>query len=89
MNWYVEELGEFYECAETSMVYFDPASGNTHQLGDFAAYIVKKLSSGPMTTSDLIEKISPDVDSSDLAEISRALPALLEHLVSLDIVCLS
>ena len=86
MQWHVEVMGEFYECEETSIVYYDPANGDTHLLNEFAGHIVKLLSSEPMSTEQLVEQISPDIDPTELKDMAAQLPALLNELLSFDII---
>ena len=87
MLWHADSLGEFYDCNEDTTVYFHPASGNTHLLSNFAAYLLQQLAQQqPLGLDQLITKISPDIDSQDLPELSRALPEILGELVALDVI---
>ena len=86
MLWHVSPLGEFYNSGESTTVYFDPASGDTHLISNFAAYLLQQLALQPMGLDQLIDLISPDIDPQDLPELSQTLPALIEELMALDVI---
>lgn len=86
MHWRVENIGEFYHCGEQMVVYFNPATGDTHLISDFAAYLVKNIADQPMNLEQLIQRISPDITPEDLAELEQAVPAMLADLHTLDII---
>ena len=85
MKWQLDCMGRFYDPGEGMVVYFDPASGDTHLISDFAAYLVRQFTDQPMDMGTLIEKISPDIDPGDLFELTQATPDVLAELVTLDI----
>jgi len=85
MKWQIDSVGQFYDPGEDMAVYFDPASGDTHLISHFAAYLIRQFSDQPMGIEALIKQISPDIDPSDLIELTQATPDLLEELVTLDI----
>ena len=85
MKWQIDSIGQFYDPGEGMVVYFDPASGDTHLISDFAAYLVRQFTGQPMDMGTLIDQISPDIDPGDLFELTQATPAVLAELVSLDI----
>jgi hypothetical protein len=67
------------------VVYFDSHSGDTHLIGDFAAYIMQQLDYQPLTTEQLVDKISPMIESSNIPELATAVTGVLEELLALDI----
>jgi PqqD family protein of HPr-rel-A system len=86
MRWRVHSRGRFYDANEDTVVYFDSHSGDTHLLSDFAAYIIQQLADHPLTVDELIDRISPNVESSVDAGLNQAVQAVLDELVSLEIV---
>ena len=78
-------MGQFYDPGEDMAVYFDPASGDTHLISHFAAYLIQQFTDQPMEIEALIKQISPDIDPVDLLELTQATPDVLEELVTLDI----
>jgi PqqD family protein of HPr-rel-A system len=86
MRWYVSTLGEFYNCEEDTVVYFDPSSGDTHLLNQFAAHLIGLLSYKSLDIEQLTEQISQDIDQPDLPELRLAIPNVLDELVALDII---
>jgi PqqD family protein of HPr-rel-A system len=85
MKWRRESSGRFYDANESSVVYFDSHSGDTHLLSDFAAHVVQQFGDQPLSTEQLIDKIMPTIDAGDADQLTDALPAVLEELVTLDI----
>jgi len=86
MRWHVDSLGDFYNCNEATVAYFDRASGDTHLLGEFAAYLLQSLAAQPMDTPQLIAHLSQDTDAVDLAELERTVPEMLDELMALDVI---
>jgi PqqD family protein of HPr-rel-A system len=85
MKWQVDTMGLFYDADEGTTVYFDPASGDTHLISDFSAYLIQQFAEQPLGMEALIARISPDLAPEDLAEMTQATPDLLAELVALDI----
>jgi PqqD family protein of HPr-rel-A system len=85
MKWRLDSMGRFYDPAEGTVVYFDSHSGDTHLLSDFAAYIMQQLDDQPLTTEELVDKISPMIELSNLPDLATAVSGVLEELVALDI----
>ncbi len=85
MEWKIDKPGQFYDCGEPGVVYFDPSTGDTHLLSAFAAFLIQKIADNPGGTDAIIESISPELDPTDLAASTDALPGLLDELVSLEI----
>ena len=79
-------VGRVYDANEDRVVYYDPASGDTHLLSDFAAYIVTQFSDRSMSTEELVKKIKPQTESADIDELEDAVLSVLNELVALDIV---
>ena len=86
MRWSVETRGEFFDCNESTVVYFDPASGITHLLSAFAAHLVLLLADNPMDTQLLIETASAQVESQGASNLDRSVPEILDELAALDII---
>jgi PqqD family protein of HPr-rel-A system len=85
MKWRKDSRGRVYDANEGTVVYFDSHSGDTHLLSDFAAYIMQQFDDQPLTTGDLVNKISPTIDSGDIPDLTEAVSGVLEELVALDI----
>ena len=85
MKWRVDSLGRIYDPGEDKVVYFDPASGDTHLIGSFAAYLIQQLSGRELSTDELVTLVSPDIDPEDQTEMTGAIPKILEALVDMDI----
>ena len=85
MKWRIDSMGRFFDAGEGMVVYFDPASGDTHLVSDFAAYLIQQFTDQPMDIEELINRISPDIDSGDLLEMTEATPDVLAELVTLDV----
>ena len=90
MKWQIYSLGQFYDCSEGMVVYFDSASGDTHLINDFAAYLIKQIANlnRPVCNEELITLITADIEPADLSELTLAIPDILSELVALDIVAL-
>lgn len=88
MKWQIDSAGRFYECGEETAIYFDPASGNTHLISDFAAYLARQLADAgqPLDTAEIIELVRIDIEAEDLPELSLAVPGILNALADLGIV---
>ena len=88
MSWNIDSVGLFYACDEGMVVYFDPASGDTHLVSDFAAYLIQRIAeeSRPVDSEELISLIADDIEPTDLPELIQAIPEILAELNSLDII---
>lgn len=88
MKWRSGSSGHTYDCGEDVVVYFDSASGDTHLISEFAAFIMRKISDAgsPLDVQGIIELITDDIEEQDLPELSLAIPEILTELVALDIV---
>ena len=85
MKWRIDSMGRFYDPDEDTVVYFDSHSGDTHLLSDFAAYVMRQLDDQPLTTEELVNRISPAIGSSDIPELTMAVSGVLEELVALEV----
>lgn len=85
MKWRKDSRGRVYDASEGTVVYFDSNSGDTHLLSDFAAYVIQQFDDRPLTTGDLVNKISPTVDSGNVQDLTEAISGVLEEFVALDI----
>jgi hypothetical protein len=88
MKWQVTSPGEFYDCGEDKVVYFDPASGDTHLVSDFAAFILKQMAaqSRALDSGEISDLVKGEIEPEDLPELSQLIPEILRELASLDIV---
>jgi len=85
MMWRVHSKGRLYDANESTVVYFDSYSGDTHLLSDFAGYVMQQLSNQPLTTEELIDRISPSIDSGEFPDLATVVADVLEELLILDI----
>jgi PqqD family protein of HPr-rel-A system len=85
MKWRRHSVGRFYDPNESTVVYFDSHSGDTHLLSDFAAYLMQQIGDQPVTTEELVHKVSPRIESADISELRETISGVLEELVALDI----
>jgi PqqD family protein of HPr-rel-A system len=85
MKWQRNTVGQFYDPHESTVVYFDTLCGDTHLLSDFAAYLLQQFGSQPVTTEELVHKVSPSIDAGDISELRETVSGVLEELVALDI----
>jgi PqqD family protein of HPr-rel-A system len=77
--------GRIYDAQESTVVYFDAYSGDTHLLSDFAGFVVQQLDAQPLTTDELVNQISPSIDPQEIPDLEAMVSGILEELVSLDI----
>ncbi len=85
MKWRSDSVGRFYDSNESTVVYFDSHSGDTHLLSEFAAYIMQQFAGEPLTTEELMNKISPEVESGDVSDLRESVVGILEELFALDL----
>jgi PqqD family protein of HPr-rel-A system len=85
MKWRSNSIGRFYDSDEGTVVYFDPHSGDTHLLSEFAAHIMRQLGDQLLTIDELVTQILPSIDFEDLRDLEAAVPNVLAELVDLDI----
>lgn len=85
MKWHIKSVGEIYNRGERSAIYFDPASGDTHLISDFTAHLLQIISITPLSTDDILARLTPDIENEDAEELLQAVPAILNQLSQLDI----
>jgi hypothetical protein len=85
MKWQTTSLGEFYDRGEDSVVYYDPVSGGTHLISEFAAYLIQQIADTPLSTEHIIEGL-PDIAAENLPALSASIPEILSQLTDLDII---
>lgn len=85
MTWLNSCTGRFYDSNEGTVVYFDSHSGDTHLLSDFAACVMQQFDNQPLTTEELVSKMSPTIEPGDIPDLTEAVAGVLEELVALDI----
>ena len=85
MRWRNNSVGRYYESNESTVVYFDSRSGDTHLLSDFAAHVMRQFGDQLLTIEDLVDQMSPSLESADISDLKDAIPDILEELVALDI----
>lgn len=88
MKWHIDSAGQFYDCEENLVVYFDSASGDTHLISDFAAYLLQQIAGKghPLNEEEIIDLVTADIEPADLFELTKAIPDILGELAALDIV---
>ena len=79
-------MGRIYDAGEGDVVYFDSNSGDTHLLSDFAAYILRTINTRSLTTEELLNEVTPEIESGDATELESAVANVLAQLQDLDIV---
>ena len=86
MKWHLGQMGQIYECGERTVVYFDPDSGDTHLLSDFAGFLIRELAGKTLTLQQIIDLVSQEVEPEGLPDIADHLPTVLNDLVALDVI---
>lgn len=85
MTWRIHPKGLLYDARESTVVYFDAYSGDTHLLSDFAGFVMQQLGDQPLTTEELVKQITPSIDPEEIPDLEEMVTGVLEELVSLDI----
>ena len=83
--WRTYSKGQLYDANESTVVYFDSYSGDTHLLSDFAGFVMQQLSNQPRTTEDVVSQISLSIDPEEIPDLKAAVTGVLEELALLDI----
>lgn len=86
MIYSVEVPGRFYDCRESSIVYFDLQTGDTHLVNNFTAHVIRVLADHPMDFNRLIENLASDVEAEDRSSMAEVLPGILDELISLNMI---
>ncbi len=85
MKLQIQSKGLYFDADEGTVVYFDPHSGDTHLLSDFAAFILQQFDNGSLTRDELMGEISRTVEPSDTYSLTQSVAGILDELISLDI----
>jgi PqqD family protein of HPr-rel-A system len=85
MKWQFHSVGRFYDANESTVVYFDSRSGDTHLLSDFAAFVLQQFGASPLTTESILQKLSLAIEFPEDEDLEQMVVGVLEELVSLDI----
>jgi PqqD family protein of HPr-rel-A system len=85
MQWRNQSTGRYYDAGESSVVYFDSRSGDTHLLSEFSAFLLQQLGNESQSIDDLVKRLSPSFEPVDVPELRDKVLSVLEELVSLDI----
>jgi PqqD family protein of HPr-rel-A system len=86
MKWQIQSAGQTYDRGDESIIYYDPMSGGTHLISEFAGYLIQKIAGSPLSTEQVIELLSSDIDAEALTELQTAVPDILNQLAELDII---
>lgn len=86
MLWQIESMGRFYDANEGSVVYFDPNTGDTHLLSDFAAFVIQQFTDQPLDSAELTKRLAPHVDLDEASELPQQIDGILAELHDLHIV---
>lgn len=85
MKWRVHAKGRIYDAGESTVVYFDAYSGDTHLLNEFAGFVMQQLNNQPLSTEELVMQITPSVDPEEIPDLAQVVASVLEELALLDI----
>jgi PqqD family protein of HPr-rel-A system len=85
MTWRIRSKGRLYDAHENTVVYFDASSGDTHLLSDFAGFVMQQLTTQPLSTEELVNRIAPSIDPEEVPDLEEMVSGVLEELVTLDI----
>lgn len=85
MKWRTAGKGRVYDPGENTVVYFDTDSGDTHLLGDFAAFVIEQFDGQSLTVAELAERISPAIEPDQFPDLAGAVQDVVMELSALDI----
>ena len=85
MKWRIASTGRVYDPGESTVVYFDNDSGDTHLLSDFAAFVIEQFDGQSLSAEELVDRISPVVESGQFPDLASALHDVVMDLAALDI----
>jgi PqqD family protein of HPr-rel-A system len=86
MKWHIPSMGRVYDPGEETAIYFDAASGNTHLISDFAAYLIELIGEDSISTEDIVRNAASAVDANDLDSLDKAVSSALQFLAELEII---
>ncbi|MCX2975897.1 HPr-rel-A system PqqD family peptide chaperone [Candidatus Marimicrobium litorale] len=85
MKWRTESEGRFYDPGETTVIYYDTRSGDTHLLTAFAAHVLREIQAESLSLASLISRIASVVEAGQDTDLQEALEGVLSELVAMDI----
>ena len=86
MKWRACSQGKTYDTGDGFIVYFDPASGNTHLISDVAAYLLAELTIGPLSTEQIQVCLAAKGVSASAADETNHISAMIQELQSFDLI---
>ncbi|MAT92287.1 MAG: hypothetical protein CME59_06770 [Halioglobus sp.] len=86
MKWRVQAAGHIYDAGESSVIYFDRRSGDTHLISSFAAYLIEQLAEGPLDTGALVARAADVIDPAESTGLEEWVNEVMAELVALDVV---
>lgn len=88
MKWQIDSIGKFYDRHESMVVYFNPASGDTHLISEFAACLIQRIADQkrPLDNEEITALITADIEPGGLPELTQVIPDILSELTALDII---
>ena len=86
MKWRIGSSGQLYDPGEDFVVYYDPASGDTHLLSAVAGAVLRLIDHQPLEATQLVAELWPDAESDVLPLLCRDITSLLEELQALEVV---
>lgn len=86
MLWHACSEGLVFDRDEGVAVFFDPASGNTHLIDDFALKILRILSVSPLSPEAIKKECIDQMTDLDDSEQGQLIDNMLHELHSLDLI---
>ena len=84
MKWRLQATGLFYDAGEGGVVFYDPASGDTHLLSDFSAHLLQQLTTTPTDLAEVTDRVRPAL-AADIDDPAGLVRGVLDELVDLHI----
>lgn len=85
MKWRTESEGRFYDPGETTVIYYNTHSGDTHLLTAFAAHVLRQFHAESLSLASLVSRVAPVVEAGQASDLQEALEGVLAELVAMDI----
>lgn len=85
LKWRIASAGRVYDPGESTVVYFDTESGDTHLLSDFAAFIIEQFGTQCLSADELLNRVSPEVEPGQFPDLAAAVQDVVRELAALDI----
>lgn len=86
MLWHACSEGLIFDRDEGAVVFFDPASGNTHLISDFALEILRILSVSPLSPEAIKKECADQMVDLDSDEQNHLIDGMLHELHTLDLI---